>query len=507
MIPRWIIWVILSLVVRLFLAMILELGNDEVYYATYARYPDWSHFDHPGMMGWLTTLLTVGEAHPSDLALRLLPLLCGTLNGVLVFALAKQIHNTRAATHALVLYTASFCGSVIAGVFLMPDAPQSTFWLAALLLALRHLPGAVRPTWGVWTALGLCIAGALMSKYHSLFLLLGIWCFVVFHARQHLAHVGFWWMNALAAAGMLPTLLWNQSNSWISFAFHTERVNPSAGLRLDFFAQEILGELGYQNPFVWFLTWAAVILAVRRRSRVWRSPKVAMLLLTAVPLLAVFIGFSLFRRTLPHWTGPAYLTLLPLAGVLAAEWGRRGQRLVNFAVGCFALVVIVGTLHIRTGLLTPQAEVQDAPADVTLDLYGWSQAGDLWTAFADSSGLRPDQTVLCSPSWFPTAHIRHYLAARTGAQTLALGPLNEVHKFAWIHAAEGLPSEESRCFLVTDSRNFQKAERWRAQHLPDTPWRSIGTIHRSGRPIKELFVLEMNRSPAPWITTVPAMNR
>ena len=47
---------VVSAVVRGLLAAWMEFGNDEVYYWTYALYPDWSHFDHPPMVGWVSTL-------------------------------------------------------------------------------------------------------------------------------------------------------------------------------------------------------------------------------------------------------------------------------------------------------------------------------------------------------------------------------------------------------------------------------------------------------------------
>ncbi|HSG68384.1 MAG TPA: hypothetical protein VK994_06745, partial [Bacteroidales bacterium] len=54
-----IILILLSLIVRGFLAAFLEFGNDEVYYWTYALYPDLSHFDHPPMVGFLIQLSTL----------------------------------------------------------------------------------------------------------------------------------------------------------------------------------------------------------------------------------------------------------------------------------------------------------------------------------------------------------------------------------------------------------------------------------------------------------------
>lgn len=490
-------WLLLGLVARIVLAMGLDLGNDEAYYRLYALYPDWSHFDHPAMLGWLTALMTGFSSAPSDMALRGLPLLCGTLSAWLVYKTGKAFGGEKAGEFTVALHTASLYCSVITGTFLMPDAPQSVFWLATLCLAVQQLPKA-QPGWGAWTTMGLLISGALLSKYHSAFLVVGIWAFCALRARWHFASAGFWWMNVLGALGLLPTLLWNQSNGWISFAFHGERVQPSQGLRFDFAAQEIAGEIAYQNPVVWFLVWAALIAAGRGRWR--KQPETALLLFTAIPLLTMFIGFSLFRRTLPHWTGPAYLTLLPLAGSLASSWGKRGHRLVWSAIGLFAVTVVVGCAQIRTGILTPSTSLEAAAQDVTLDLFGWEQAGDLWSDFMELEDLDPKSTALMSPGWFPAAHLDHYLAAPSGCRTYALGDLAAVHKFAWAHREWGTPDDSVRCFLVTDSRNFARAEVWRKAQLPQTSWRNVGTIERGGNPVKALFVLEVPIHSIPSIT-------
>jgi hypothetical protein len=40
----------INIIIKLMLAPLLELGNDEVYYWTYLLRPDWNFFDHPPMV-------------------------------------------------------------------------------------------------------------------------------------------------------------------------------------------------------------------------------------------------------------------------------------------------------------------------------------------------------------------------------------------------------------------------------------------------------------------------
>ena len=79
--PRYVlILMALSAAVRASCAALIEFGNDEVYYRLYALFPDWSHFDHPGMVGWMIQLFTLNLAWDSELAIRMASIVLGTVN-------------------------------------------------------------------------------------------------------------------------------------------------------------------------------------------------------------------------------------------------------------------------------------------------------------------------------------------------------------------------------------------------------------------------------------------
>ena len=80
-----------SFVLRAFVAGFIELGNDEVYYWTYAKFPDWSHFDHPPMVGLLIQLFTINLHFDSEFFLRLGSVVLGTASTWLIFLIGKRI--------------------------------------------------------------------------------------------------------------------------------------------------------------------------------------------------------------------------------------------------------------------------------------------------------------------------------------------------------------------------------------------------------------------------------
>ena len=50
--------VVVFTIIRLLIANLINLGNDEVYYFTYAVLPDWNHFDHPPLVGIFIRIFT-----------------------------------------------------------------------------------------------------------------------------------------------------------------------------------------------------------------------------------------------------------------------------------------------------------------------------------------------------------------------------------------------------------------------------------------------------------------
>ena len=131
--------IVISLVVRAFIAGMIELGNDEVYYWIYAVYPDWSHFDHPPMVGWMIQLFTLNLLFDQAFFLRLTSIIFGTLGTWLVYIIGTRLKNKRTGFYAALIYTASIYCFIISGTFILPDASQSLFWLLSLYLLIDGL--------------------------------------------------------------------------------------------------------------------------------------------------------------------------------------------------------------------------------------------------------------------------------------------------------------------------------------------------------------------------------
>ncbi len=122
----------ISFLCRSVIAALTELGNDEVYYWTYAAFPDWSHFDHPPLVGWIIQLFTMNLRVDSAFALRLPALVLGTFNTWMIYRLGVSLRNPRTGWYAALLHTGSLYATILAGTFILPDTPLSTFYLLSL---------------------------------------------------------------------------------------------------------------------------------------------------------------------------------------------------------------------------------------------------------------------------------------------------------------------------------------------------------------------------------------
>jgi hypothetical protein len=68
---RVLLLIFLTMLIRLFIANYLELGNDEVYYWTYALHLQMNYFDHPPIIALLLRLTTLNLHFQQEIFLRL----------------------------------------------------------------------------------------------------------------------------------------------------------------------------------------------------------------------------------------------------------------------------------------------------------------------------------------------------------------------------------------------------------------------------------------------------
>jgi hypothetical protein len=301
----------------------------------------------------------------------------------------------------------------------------------------------------------------------------------------------------------LPVIIWNIQNQFISFTFQSERVGFfGSGLRIDYFFTELLGQILYNNP-VNFLIILIAIIALWKKKFSLNSGKLKLLLLTSLPLIFLFLFFALFRRTLPHWTGPAYLGLIVIAAAWLADRVEKKNKkflipkAIQLAGGILLLALVLGVLHINTGVFSfpdysnPKKLGEN---DITLDLYGWQQFADKFEEHRNediAAGLMSADAPIISHRWFPAAHLDYYVAQPNGIDLLGIGSLEQVHKYAWINHERQQLQLGSDAWFITSSRDFQDPEPLYGKYFSAIEEPEIIKIYKGEKHVENFFVYRM----------------
>jgi len=488
----------------MFFAASLELGNDEVYYRLYALYPDWSHFDHPLMVGLVMQLFSFDLFFDSELFIRMSSVILGALNLFIVFDIGKKLKNSRTGFFAALLYTASIYSFVITGIFILPDTPQQIFWLLSLRLMIITLPSCpnkkingVKMLW-----LGVFIGLGIISKYTSVFLWFGAALFIILYNRDWLKSRWLYMSIGLTIIISLPILIWNIQNDFISFTFHGDRVGVVGyTLNLNYLLTELLGELLYNNPVNYILIIISLFLASKGRVGISKS-NLRIILLTSLPLILLFIGFSFFRATLPHWTAPGITSLIFIVAVWMDKLSeRKGGAIIpwplKLSVLLLGIILTIGYAQINYGIIKIDSTTNYnklGSSDPSLDLYGYDQIAERFAIIVkrdQNNGSMGHDAFMCGNNWFPLANLDYYAASPIGMKSFGIGKLGKIHKYAWINEINGGFELGMDAYYITDSREYHEPYEYFSEYFKTIEAADTIQIYRGDEIAKRAFVFRL----------------
>lgn len=456
-IQKKVFWLIgIATIIRSIVALSIGLGNDEVYYLTYAQHLQWNYFDHPPMVALLIRLTTLNLTVVNDFTVRLGAIILSALNTYVVYKLVAEIKNEKTGFIAGLLFSSSIYSSIIAGIFILPDTPQLFFWL----ISLYALVGLVKNEensknialllFGITS--GLCI----MSKVHGVFLWFALGAYVVFYRREWFKNPYVYLSAVITTVIISPILIWNIQNNFITYTFHSQRVTPDGSVHFSGFLREFFGGFLYNNPINYVLIIIALVSISKGKIQINLETK-RILLLCSLPLIVILLLVSWFRDTLPHWSGPGYVTLSVLASVYVSEKSKLGKIAVYSC--CFiALIAFAGVLLIRyyPGTLGSKDALLYGKGDFTLDMYDWSYFRDEFKKKRQldiQSGVA-QTTFVISNQWFPGSHIDNYMVQPLGLDFVALGTLEDIHTYHWLNGYRKTLQKGDDAYFVTISNNF-----------------------------------------------------
>ena len=365
---------------RLFIITQLDLIDDEAYHWSWTMRPDWSYFDHPGMVAWIQwPFIHLLGNEPWVLRLPGVLIFAGCI--YIIYVLAKQSFNISVARYVAILMFLIPLWS-FASLGLMPDLPMTFFWLLLALLFWQ----SVRPDekrWSLaksWILIGLAMGFGMNSKLSCCLIGLGMGLYLLLtpSVRKHLLSPWPYVGVLITLLMMFPILYWNSENEWASFVFQFyRRHKESAGFSFSRWLQF----WGYQWLFMSPPVYILLIWSLIRGFKKTASTAQRFISCLALPALVIFYQQPLFADFKPHWSGPAYLLLVIPSVSLFFELQSFAKKIYKWtALSFFGLIYL---LYIP--LLTPtipyihkwtQPQVEFQPRfDFTNEFYGWRELG------------------------------------------------------------------------------------------------------------------------------------
>jgi 4-amino-4-deoxy-L-arabinose transferase-like glycosyltransferase len=497
--------VVVCTIIRLLIANLINLGNDEVYYFTYAVLPDWNHFDHPPLVGIFIRLFTFNLHCNSEVFVRMPGIVAAAVNTWLIAHCGSLIKNRNTGLIAAILYNSSVYTSILSGIFILPDSVQLTFWLAALYTMLRCIKATgLSDIRRYLLLIGLFIGLATMSKVHGVFLWFGFLGFIISDRRGLLKSPYLYLSLAITALLVSPILFWNFSNDFITWRFHSDRVTMSdSGLNIKSFFRTTLGQVLYANPFqivIFILTGKTIV----RGLSIADAAAAALLYWCSLPIIACTMLVSLFRDTLPHWSGPGFLGLMLLGAAWADKFffptlNNLPKKLLTGSVAVILFVFTIGPLLIRCypGTMGAKPFPQTGTGDATLDITGWEQLLPAFERLRNddiASGVMAADAPMVVHKWFPGSHVYYHVAYPLGMRTVGLGSLEYLHQFAWLNKLYGQVAAGSDAWYITPSNNFTDPSKQYAGRFEHFEKAGTITQRRNGRVARYWFVYRLRRA-------------
>ena len=328
--------VLLFTLLRLVLVFSMGLMTQDAYYTYYTENLSWSYFDHPPMVAYMIWFIT-SVFGKSALVLHLGDFLVTSGTLCLVYLLLRKFLEGDSLRKAfLLVMTAPFI--TVLTINTTPDVPLLFFWTLALLLIHKALH---TDKWYFWVLAGLISGVAFDSKYTSIFLPAGLFCFLLF-SKDHRKLLLSWKFAVFVVVFLLacfPVIYWNIQHDFISIRYQSaERASDMSGIV--FKPEWIFGYLGTQLLLALPVFFTALFISgFVLVKRIWRRENVENNLLFAasfsLPMLWSFTAIAFISWVKMNWIMPVFIS-----GTLLAVYYFKSVKLLWWQT-CFSVLVHV----------------------------------------------------------------------------------------------------------------------------------------------------------------------
>ena len=326
-----------------------ELIQEEAYYWNYAQHMATGYLDHPPMVALLIKMGTYLFGN-NEFGVRIGAFGCWFMTAFFMYRLTQQLFDKKTAL-LMLLFLATLPIFFGTGVVITPDAPLIACW-AGVLYFLYH--ALVKRQAQSWYTAGAMLGIGFASKYTIVLLGPAIIAYLLIdkNSRQWFIKPQPYIAVLLALLVASPVFFWNYQHEWASFLFQSQhRLQDSptfATPSLLLYIVILLSPIGFISALHSLKPEKTVLKPVTKSMEDGsKRDRLFCILMTITPLAIVLI-FSLNKEVKLNWTGPIWLSILPLMAHTLIYNKNRSQKIITrlWPSTIVALVLIYGTtLH------------------------------------------------------------------------------------------------------------------------------------------------------------------
>src|SRR5262249_50059233 len=313
----------------------VDLFYDEAQYWAWSRELAFGYFTKPPLLAW-TIALAERICGSSEACIRAPAPILYFGTSLLVYAVARELYDAKVAFYAAIS-TALATGCVFSARIISTDVPFLFFWALALLAYVKLLKEPT-PRWAI--VLGLALGLGLLAKYAMVYFVLGLAVAAWFDddARRLLRRRELWLALALAAVILVPNVVWNAQNGFVTFKHTGDNIqgegfgfNPLKGLEF----------IGTQFFVFGPIVFAVLVLAlIRIRSPELNRADRLLLYFAGVPL-GLVVAVSFITRAHGNWAPAAFVSGLIVAVAILARRRAWSWLAASLGIGILAQVVFL----------------------------------------------------------------------------------------------------------------------------------------------------------------------
>ncbi len=472
--------ILFSTIARVLLAYTIELSNDEAYYRILALNPQLGYADHPPLLPYIINLLTLNYTETSEILTRLVSIFIGSVNTVLIYLIArKPIFRTvqesysssmlstadyRRGFIASVLYTASIYAGIVIGTFATSDALMSLFWLISINLLSSILPSDARYSHTKMLTAGLFVGLAMLSKYTGGYLWVATLLFSLLFNRKVLKTWSLYFAIIISAGVIAPIILWNFNNNYVGFSVLSEKLFSFNELSSSSILGESLGALIFNGAFNCLIIIGALLSYFVGRIRFMTKQAMRFTMVFSLPLILTVLVMSFFHPTMPHWSAPAYFTLIIVGAAHLSNQSRKSMKFWQIlSISSTILLVSMYVIQVQFGLFYSESKdksIYEYGKNMpSLEMYGWEQLNEKFTALYTNDlaeGIMAESPILISSKWHEAAHIDNYVAIPNDLDLITLCDSDSTYFYQNISAKRlaGRDIETLQGYYIVSSRLF-----------------------------------------------------